>query len=86
MVAWWVHHLHALHQSELLVLFLKLVDEEHFMHFCCLVQGFAADRPEVGIAQLSFARLLLLQVLLAGQLSLLLYILNSLQCHIVWQR
>jgi len=61
-----VYDLHALHESELLVLLLELVDEEHFMHFGCLIQGFAADGLEMGITQLGFARLLLLQLLLTG--------------------
>ena len=49
------------------------------MHFGRLIQGLAPDLHQVGIAQLCFASLLLLQLLFTDQLALLLNVLNSLQ-------
>ena len=71
-------NLHALHEGQLLVFLLQLVDEEDLMHFGGLVQRFALDLLEVGITELGFACLLLLQLLLSGKLALDLNILNCL--------
>ena len=72
-------YLHALHEGQLFVFLLQLVDEEDFMYFGRLVQRLAPDLLEMCITQLSFACLLLLQLLLTGQLALQLHVLNCLQ-------